>query len=111
MRLLTSLLLLIVCLALSGCSGQSELLLGKWENSDSKTTYEFRPDGMYEFRGPGPGVVESFGPYRVAENRLILTIRMPSIGGEWQDETDVYEFHVERDVLTLDGVKYTRAKK
>ena len=55
--------------------------------------------------------MESMGPYQIEKNRLYLTTKMPSYGGQWQDQTSAYEFHVEGDVLTLNGAKYTRVKK
>ena len=88
-----------------GCSRQSEQILGKWQSADGRQTYEFRSDGKYEHKAPGPGVVESLGPYRIDKNRLYLTTKMPSYGGQWEDQTSASEFHVEGDVLTLNGVK------
>lgn len=116
MRLL-ALIVALTCLVLIGCSSQSDLvssqsdlIAGKWRSADGKTTYEFRSDGKYEYHGPPP-LAGALGPYRIDGNNLSLTVKMPTDGGQWQDETTVYEFKVTGDVLNLGGVTYNRVKE
>ena len=101
-------LVFIAFLTLCACAGPAQQIIGKWESEDKRTTYEFRSDGKYDFKAPGPGLVGSFGPYRVEKNRLILTLKLPSSGGQWSDEVSTHEFRVEGDLLTLGGTKFTR---
>jgi hypothetical protein len=109
-RLGVAVLIVATGLALIGCSRQSTQIIGKWESTEPRQTYEFRADGKYDYTGSGD-VRRLFGSYRIQGSRVYLDAMMPSLGGQFEKRTSAYEFSVKDDILTIDSVEYKRVKQ
>jgi hypothetical protein len=82
------------------CSNQSQKILGKWENKESRTTFEFKSDGKYSYAGSGD-IRMLYGPYQIENNHLQLTALLPDKTTFSDKTVGTFEFKVESDVLIL----------